>query len=200
VTLLHVDVARRSVVIETVLRCEWLCRWPTSSSGRSQRPRRNRRLERRQPDRLRGAHLDALRGLVLDLRDLDFFGTGSYLCAARVSGVVCAGWNGWAMVPGAASPGAADLRPQARYHCLHRRRQRRPLSQSTVTSTAAHHKDAAVDRTSNQRARVSRMNHVAELTGGRTVMGPARWCRVTCRAGQPRRDHPFVEHGQIALR
>ena len=48
------------------------------------------------------AHLMRCRGLVLDLRDLDFFGTEGFSALHRVS-VSCARvGTGWAMVPGAA--------------------------------------------------------------------------------------------------
>src|ERR1700730_15747093 len=49
-------------------------------------------------------HLMRCRGLILDLRDLDFFGTEGFSALHRVS-VCCAGPGiGWAGVPGAALP------------------------------------------------------------------------------------------------
>jgi anti-anti-sigma factor len=48
------------------------------------------------------AHVMRCRGLVLDLRDLDFFGTEGFSALHRVS-VSCARvGTGWAMVPGGA--------------------------------------------------------------------------------------------------
>jgi len=101
VTLLHVDVAtvsshRNGPPVRLA------CRWPTSSVAVLSA---HGEIDASNAGSLTDyavAHLMRCRGLVLDLRDLDFFGTEGFSALHRVS-VSCARvGTGWAMVPGAA--------------------------------------------------------------------------------------------------
>ena len=78
------------------------CRWPTSSVAVISA---HGEIDASNADSLTDhaiAHTMRCRGLVLDLRDLDFFGTEGFSALHRVS-VSCARvGTAWAMVPGAA--------------------------------------------------------------------------------------------------
>ena len=78
------------------------CRWPTSSVAVLSA---HGEIDASNADSLTDyavAHVMRCRGLVLELRDLDFFGTEGFSALHRVS-VSCARvGTGWAMVPGVA--------------------------------------------------------------------------------------------------
>jgi len=101
VTLLHVDVATVSSH-RNGPPVRMACRWPTSSVAVLSA---HGEIDASNAGSLTDyavAHLMRCRGLVLDLRDLDFFGTEGFSALHRVS-VSCARvGTGWAMVPGAA--------------------------------------------------------------------------------------------------
>lgn len=80
----------------------WACRWPTSTVAVISA---HGDIDASNAGNLTDhavAHVTRCRGLVLDLSDLDFFGTEGFSALHRIS-VSCARvGTGWAMVPGAA--------------------------------------------------------------------------------------------------